>query len=217
MGIDRIEQARKPVKFSMSGARIWLPLDMLQGAAYAGLTQTAKALLLDLSAQLRSKHGDIINNGDLTTALSVLTKCGWKDEKTIRKAATQLVDASLIVKTRQGHRPNTATLYAVTWLPLNEMNKLDISARGFPLYGYRLLDKLPPLKLNRDPSKIPNPIEHRGVIDISNHAVSELDPSKTPLCDDIANELTYLKHQASIITNTMNPIIEQHYLSETTR
>ncbi len=216
MGIDRIEKARKPSKFSMSGARIWLPLDMLQGAAYAGLTQTAKALLLDLAAQLRAKHGDIINNGDLTTALSVLTKCGWKDEKTIRKASTQLINANLIVKTRQGHRPNTATLYAVSWLPLNEMSKLDISARGFPLYGYRLLNKLPPLKLNPDPSKIPNPIEHSGVLDISNNANSELDPSKTPLCDDITGELTRLKHRASIITNTMHPIINQHYVSEVT-
>ncbi len=207
MGLDRIEQARKPAKFTMSGARIWLPLDMLQGSAYAGLSQTAKALLVDLAAQLRAKHGVIINNGDLTTALSVLIKCGWKDEKTIRIASKRLMDANLIVKTRQGHRPNTATLYAVTWLPLNEMNKLDISAKGFPLYGYRLLDKLPPLKLNPDPSKTPNPIEHRGVIDISNHANIELDPSKTPLCDDIAGELIGLKHRASIITNTMHPII----------
>ncbi|MDI1307885.1 MAG: hypothetical protein PSV17_00445 [Methylotenera sp.] len=72
MGIDRIEQARKPAKFSMIGARIWLPLDVLQGGAYASLTQTAKALLFDIAAQLRAKHGEIINKGDLTTAISKL-------------------------------------------------------------------------------------------------------------------------------------------------
>ena len=133
-------------KFQLKGPRIWLPLDVLHGMAYASVSPTAKGLLLDLAAQLRANHGDITNNGDLTTALAVLSKRGWKNDKTIRNAAKQLENENLIVKTRQGHLPNKANLYAVTWLPLNENDKLDISARGFGLNSYKLKDKLPALK-----------------------------------------------------------------------
>lgn len=151
MGVDAHEKARKPVKFQMQGARIWLPLDVLQGAAYAMLSSTAKALLLDLAAQLRAKHGEIVNNGDLTTALSVLSNYGWKSDNTIRRATKQLEMNKLIEKTRQGHLPNKANLYAVTWLPLNENPKLDITARGFHFKGYKLLEKLPEIKTPTTP------------------------------------------------------------------
>lgn len=150
MGIDRNERLKKPDKFQLKGARIWFPLDVLQGGAYASLSNSAKALLLDLAGQLRAKYGDIINNGDLTTAISVLKHRGWSSEKTIRTAANDLERAMLIIKTRQGHRPNKSNLYAVTWLPLNESPKLDFTARGYQLNAYKLMDKLPPLKLIRD-------------------------------------------------------------------
>lgn len=150
MGIDRNERIKKPDKFQMRGARIWLPLDVLQGAAYKSLSLSAKALMTELAGQLRAKHGEIINNGDLTTAISVLKLSGWTSEKTIRKAAKDLERAMLIVKTRQGHRPNKCNLYAVTWLPLNESPKLDITARGYQLNAYKLMERLPPLKLISD-------------------------------------------------------------------
>lgn len=181
MGIDRVERAKKPDKFHLKGARIWLPLDVLQGAAYASLSISAKALLLDLSAQLRAKHGDITNNGDLTTALSVLSKRGWKDDKTIRTAAKKLEAAKLIVKTRQGHRPNTANLYAVTWLPLNESPKLDISARSFPLNSYILMEKSPVMKSNTDRENFPISIQHKGKVSVSKQASREFDTEKLPL------------------------------------
>lgn len=148
MGIDRNKRANnKRDKFQLQGARIWLPLEAFHGAAYASLSISAKALLIDLATQLRAKHGDIINNGDLTTALKVLSQRGWKSDKTIRKAANELELAKLIIKTRQGHLPNLCNLYAVTWLPLNEDDKLDITARGHQLNAYKLLERLPPIKL----------------------------------------------------------------------
>jgi len=147
MGKDRIESDRKPKFYKMQGPRIWIPLDVLQGAAYANLKPTAKALLLDLAGQLRgSAKGGITNNGDLTTALKVLSTTGWKSDKTIRSAARELERNKLIVKTRQGHLPNKANLYAVTWVPLNPDEKLDIASKGFPLNGYKLLDRPPELK-----------------------------------------------------------------------
>ena len=148
MGIDRNKRANnKRDKFQLQGARIWLPLEAFHGAAYASLSISAKALLIDLATQLRAKHGDIINNGDLTTAFKVLSARGWKSDKTIRKAANELELAKLIIKTRQGHLPNLCNLYAVTWLPLNEDDKLDITARGHQLNAYKLLERLPPIKL----------------------------------------------------------------------
>ena len=150
MGIDRAKRiTSKADAFQLQGARIWLPLEVFHGAAYASLSISAKALLVDLATQLRGskKQGGIANNGDLTTALKVLSKLGWKSDKTIRKAASELESAMLITKTRQGQLPNLCNLYAVTWLPLNENDKLDITASGHQLNTYKLLERLPPIKL----------------------------------------------------------------------
>ena len=148
MSIDRAKRAASQSgKFQLQGARIWLPLEAFHGAAYASLSISAKALLVDLATQLRGNKKGIVNNGDLTTALKVLSARGWRSDKTIRKAANELEKAKLITKTRQGHLPNLCNLYAVTWLPLNENDKLDITARGHQLNAYKLLERLPPIKL----------------------------------------------------------------------
>ena len=143
MGFNRSTTRGKAKRFELKGPRIWLPLSVLHGTAYSQLRPTAKALLLDIASQLRAKNGDITNNGDLTTAYTILSDYGWKSDKTIRTAAKQLENSMLIVKTRQGRLPNLANLYAVTWLPLNEDDKLDVSARNFPLNAFLLLDKPP--------------------------------------------------------------------------
>lgn len=181
MGVDRIEKAKRLKKFQLKGPRIWLPLDVLQGAAYASLSFSAKALLVDLAAQLRAQYGEIINNGDLTTAFSVLSKRGWKDEKTIRSAAKRLELVKLIIKTRQGQRPNLCNLYAVTWLPLNESSKLDISSRGFQLNAYKLLEKPIAIKLIADGDKFPNKLNNNGKKSPSLPVVNEVDREKIPL------------------------------------
>jgi hypothetical protein len=148
MGMDRAKRATSNVNaFQMQGARIWLPLEAFHGAAYASLSISAKALLIDLATQLRGNKKGIVNNGDLTTAIKVLSARGWRSDKTIRKAANELEKAKLITKTRQGHLPNLCNLYAVTWLPLNENDKLDITARGHQLNAYKLLERLPQIKL----------------------------------------------------------------------
>lgn len=183
MGIDRNQRSyssSRSKKDFMNGPRIWLPLDMLQGSAYASLSFSAKALLLDLTAQLRGSGG-IKNNGDLATAFTILSKSGWKDEKTIRKAAKELENVSLIIKTRQGYRPNKCNLYAVTWLPLNEMDKLDVTAKGFPLNAYKLLDKPIPIKSKRDQEKIPISDKNSGKNSLSKDKRKHFDREKIPL------------------------------------
>ena len=137
MGSSHSKQMSSRIqKNKMIGPRIWIPLDVLQSKAYSSLSITAKALLIDLAGQLRSKFGEIKNNGDLTTALKIMAIRGWKSDKTIRRAAKDLERVDLIVKTRQGQLPNKANLYAVIWLDLNESPKLDITKLGFPYKGY---------------------------------------------------------------------------------
>ena len=142
MGRDRQRAAERPGKWQMTGPRIWLPCEVLTSAAFISCGFSARSLLLELSSQLRAKHGGITNNGDLTTAHTVLGPKGWADPKTIRKASAELESVGLIVKTRQGMKPNLANLWALTWLPLNESPKLDISAAGYPFHAYR---KHPPV------------------------------------------------------------------------
>ena len=66
MGMDSAKHATsKADTFQLQGARIWLPLEAFHGAAYASLSISAKALLIELATQLRgNKKLGIVNNGD---------------------------------------------------------------------------------------------------------------------------------------------------------
>lgn len=125
-------------------SHIGVPHCVLNGAAYLGLNAHARMLLWDLAAQYR---GD--NNGDLCAAWKLMHPRGWKSEATLHKAKLDLQEASLIVETRKGARPNKCSLYALTWYALDDCNgKLDISARSFPRGAYKLKDR-PPVIISR--------------------------------------------------------------------
>jgi hypothetical protein len=145
MGRDRDEaRKRHDGEWWCSGRPfVVVPLDVLQSKAFANVSATAKGLFFCLAAQLRIGKQQKGNNGDLTTTRSVLGGYGWKCHKTVARAAKELENAGLIVKTRQGQRRNLATLYAVTFAPLNESPKLEITAKDFPYRAY-LLSNPPP-------------------------------------------------------------------------
>ena len=125
------------------GGFILLPLCVLNGAAYLGVSAHARMLLVDLAAQYR---GD--NNGDLCAAFSMMKPRGWKSTHTLQKAKLELIEAGLIVETRKGARPSKASLYAVTWYAMDDCGgKLEISAQSFPRGAYRLKDPRPVLKV----------------------------------------------------------------------
>lgn len=125
------------------GAFITLPLSVLNGAAYLGVSAHARMLLFDLVAQYR---GD--NNGDLCAAFSMMKLRGWKSTHTLQKAKLELIEAGLIVETRKGARPSKASLYAVTWYAMDDCGgKLEISTQSFPRGAYRLKDPRPVLKV----------------------------------------------------------------------
>lgn len=122
---------------------IKIPLVVVNGAAYLGVSAHARMLLFDLVAQYR---GD--NNGDLCAAFSRMKLRGWRSTHTLHTAKLELIEAGLIVETRKGARPSKASLYAVTWYALDDCGgKLDISAQSFSRGAYRLKD--PPASVKR--------------------------------------------------------------------
>jgi hypothetical protein len=92
-----------------------------QSPQYAKLSPLAVKLLVDLTAQYRGT-----NNGDLTTAWSVLKAVGWRSKALLYKAQQELEQRGWIVKTRQGvleRGKHTATLWALTFEGINDCGK----------------------------------------------------------------------------------------------
>ena len=87
------------------------------------LTAAGYKLLIDLFEQYNGN-----NNGDLTPAWGIMNKKGWKSKETLNKARKQLINQGFIELTRQGTlRPHSCSLYAVTWINIDECNgKLDV-------------------------------------------------------------------------------------------
>jgi len=105
-----------------------LPHVVLNNADYISLSYKSKALLVDLVYQYNGK-----NNGDLTAALGFLKKRGWVRSATLSSAANELLEANLIIKTREGRFQNPYSryaLYAITWQPINECEGKDLEVRA---------------------------------------------------------------------------------------
>ena len=112
-----------------------MPHEVLNSKAYPSLTPAAVKLLLDLGAQYRGT-----NNGDLCAAWTVMAKRGWRSKATLTRALRELEGKGFICKTRQGGR-HRASLYAVTWRPIDECGgKLEVratrTAPGYWRLGY---------------------------------------------------------------------------------
>ena len=105
-----------------------LPHVVLNSADYISLSYKSKALLVDLVYQYNGK-----NNGDLTAALGFLKKRGWVRSATLSSAANELLEANLIIKTREGRFQNPysrCALCAITWQPINECEGKDLEVRA---------------------------------------------------------------------------------------
>ena len=113
-------------KYAMSGGFGALPRRVWEHPDYQSLPGNAVKLLMDLACQYNGR-----NNGDLTAAYTVLKKRGWKSQDTITKAIQQLLDARLIVRTREGRFQNPGGrphLYAISWKAIDECpgKQLDV-------------------------------------------------------------------------------------------
>lgn len=103
-----------------------IPRMVLEHPDYIGLSYKAKALLLELAYQYRGN-----NNGDLTTAFSILKDRGWKREATVCAAVDELIKTNLVVRSREGRFSNPGArcaLYALTWQRMD-----DIKGKGLDL------------------------------------------------------------------------------------
>jgi hypothetical protein len=100
-----------------------LPHSLLRHENFAALSPRATKLFLDMATCYNGS-----NNGDMTTAWSVMKKRGWRSHDQVFKAQMELLDKGFIVKARQGGR-NKCNLFALTIWPIDECKgKLDIPA-----------------------------------------------------------------------------------------
>lgn len=113
MGRDRSGQ-RKGDLGRVPGGFVALPWSVLDSRAYASLSATDKALLIEIARQF--VRG---NNGRLLASRAYLAGRGWKSADTIHRATQNLMAAGLIHQTVQGHRPNKASWFALTWYLLD--------------------------------------------------------------------------------------------------
>lgn len=106
-----------------SGSFLLLPHSVLRHPDFANASPRAVKLLIDIAVEYRGK-----NNGDLNAVMSRLKERGWNSSSQLGKAKNELLERGLIIETRQGGLGIGPTLYALTWLDLNECGgKLDIS------------------------------------------------------------------------------------------
>lgn len=97
---------------------------------YIQLSHVAKALLTDIGAQFNGR-----NNGDLQCSRSVMSSRGWNSNATRERALKELIEADLLVLTRQGGRGIGPNLYAITWQPIHECRgKHDLQPTGHKAY-----------------------------------------------------------------------------------
>lgn len=125
-----------------------IPWSVLDAPAYARLSHPAKALLMEVARQFVRD-----NNGRLLCSMAYLGPRGWRSNDVITRAARELVAAGFIYQTVQGHRPNKASWYAITWQSLDRHPGYDAGAiEGFQRSAYRssqqstVLPKISPLK-----------------------------------------------------------------------
>ena len=105
------------------GGFVALPWSVLDCPAYARLSHPARALLLEFARQFVRD-----NNGRMLASAAYLSKRGWKSADVITRAKRELLATGFIFETVQGHRPNKASWYAVTWRALDKLPGYDVGA-----------------------------------------------------------------------------------------
>ena len=121
-----------------TGATVRVPWSVIDSQAFTGASFSAKALLIDL---VRQSNG--FNNGRMQACYAWLNQRGWSSKATIWKAAAELTERGLIVRTRQGGLKAGASWYACTWLDIADFKGLDITRQQYHSGAWRLLDKPP--------------------------------------------------------------------------
>lgn len=123
---------RKRASGRVPGGFVALPWDVLDSAAYQGLSHPARALLVEVARQF---HSD--DNGRMLLSAKYLRTRGWTSADVIQRAKQELLDAGLIFETVKGHRPNKASWYAMTWQSLDKLDGFDPGVAAFERGAYK--------------------------------------------------------------------------------
>jgi hypothetical protein len=107
----------------MEGGFAAIPWVVLDSPAYAALSHPARALLVEVARQFTGN-----NNGRLLLSPAYLSKRGWNSSDVIARAKLALINAGFVYQTVQGHRPNKASWYALTWQTLDRHSSFDPGA-----------------------------------------------------------------------------------------
>lgn len=105
-----------------------VPHHIMDSDNFQSLSGSALKLLLDLGRQFNG-----INNGDLCVTMSVMKQRGWKSNDTLQRAKNELLEKGWITLTRQGGLNIKCSLYALTWLPIDDCKgKIEVSPTRTP-------------------------------------------------------------------------------------
>ena len=119
------------------GGFVALPWSVLDSSAYQSLSHPARSLLMELARQYVRD-----NNGRLLCSMAYLGPRGWSSNDVITRALRELVAAGFVHQTVQGHRPNKAGWYAITWQTLDRHAGYDAGAvEGFQRSAYQHLQQ----------------------------------------------------------------------------
>ena len=132
-----------------NGRFLSIPHCVMKCDDYINLSTNSKAIIYELTFQYNGR-----NNGNLTVALSILKKRGFKRAATISVGVNELIKANLIIRTREGKFQNPhsrCALYALTWKPIDECpgKDLDFAPTITPLRKFSLEKNKNPHYLKR--------------------------------------------------------------------
>ena len=111
-----------------------IPRVVMECPDYINLNGSAVKLLVEMACQFKGG-----NNGDLCPAWTLMKVRGFCSKTTLSKAIKELLQAEMILLTRQGHFiKNKASLYALTWAPIDECSgkHLDESPTNTPFRNF---------------------------------------------------------------------------------
>ena len=136
------------------GGFVAIPWSVLDSAAYVGLSNPARALLLEIARQFVRD-----NNGRLLCSPAFMNKRGWHSNDTLNRAKRELLDAGFIFETVKGHRPNKASWYAITWQLLDKIPGYDAGVESvFQRGAYALNEPLKNASLSPPIGTVSRPI-----------------------------------------------------------
>jgi hypothetical protein len=115
-----------------------IPMAVLYSPVFVALNKVERALLFEFMAQYNGR-----NNGRLICTKRKLKERGFNSSDVLHRAKKMLIEAGLIFETVQGHRPNWASWYALTWRPLDKSDRYDPGVEDdFRVSGQRRFERV---------------------------------------------------------------------------